>query len=367
MSENLSQILSSIYYDTKSKASFGGVQKLYTEAKILKPDLKLKEVEDWLSGELTYTLHFPARRRFKRNKILVNGIDEQWEADLVDMKAFSKQNDNFNYILTVIDCFSKYAFAVPIKNKAGVGLVGAFKKIFSKRKCFVLRTDRGTEFLNRNVQSFLKQQEVEHVTSFNQDIKCSIVERFNRTLKSKMFKFFTAKGTRRYIDELPNFLISYNESKHRTIKMAPSEVNKQNEKLVFKNIYGVCTLRDAIVKHKNSAKTMLKTGDKVRKKYDIKAFDKGYYPNWTDQLFTIEKTIKGDNKPYFRVKDYAGNIIQQRFYPEELQKVTENLHRIEKILKSRVKRGKTEYFVKWLNYPSNYNSWITDIEQLNNG
>jgi transposase InsO family protein len=367
MSENLGQILSSIYYDTKNKASFGGAQKLYIEAKILKPDLKLNQVKDWLSGELTYTLHFTARRKFKRNKILVNGIDEQWEADLVDMREFSKQNENYNYILTVIDCFSKYAFAVPIKNKAGVELVEAFKKTFIKRKCFVLRTDRGTEFLNRNVQSFLKQQEVEHITSFNQDIKCAIVELFNRTLKSKMFKFFTAKGIRRYIDELPNFLISYNNSKHRTIKMAPPELNKQNEKLVFKNIYGVCSLRDAIVKHKKSAKTTLKTGDKVRKKYDIKAFDKGYYPYWTDQLFTIEKTIKGDNKPYFRVKDYSGNIVHQRFYPEELQKVTENLHRIEKVLKTRIKRGKTEYFVKWLNYPSNYNSWVTDIEQLNNG
>jgi len=209
MSENLSQILSSIYYDTKNKGSFGGVQKLYTEAKTLKPDINLKQVKDWLSGELTYTLHFTARRRFKRNKILVNGIDEQWEADLVDMREFSKQNENY-YILTVIDCFSKYAFPVPMKNKTGVELVEALKKIFSIRKCLILRTDRGTEFLNRSVQTFLEQNEVQHITSFNQDIKCAIVERFNRTLKSKMFKFFTAKGTRRYIEELSNFLISYN-------------------------------------------------------------------------------------------------------------------------------------------------------------
>jgi hypothetical protein len=67
----------------------------------------------------------------------------------------------------------------------------------------------------------------------------------------------------------------------------------------------------------------------------------------------------------FRIKDYAGNLVNQRFYPQELQKITENLHRIEKVLKTRVRKGKTEYFVKWLNYPSTYNSWVTDIENLN--
>ncbi len=223
-------------------------------------------------------MHYPARRRFKRNKILVNCIDEQWEADLVDMKEFSIQNNNFNYILTAIDCFSKYGFIVPLKNKTGNELVEALKKIFKNRKCSVLRTDRGTEFLNKNVQNFLKVEGVEHFTSHDQEIKCAIVERFNRTLKSKMFKFFTAKGTRRYIDQLENFLISYNNSKHRTIKMSPNEVNKQNEKLVFKNIYGVTNIREILNNQKGRSKAKMEGGDKVRNKYVLKPFDKGYYP-----------------------------------------------------------------------------------------
>ena len=365
MSEVIGKLLSSIYYNTKNSASFGSVYKLYIEAKKFKSDLKISEVKKWLSGELTYTLHYPARRRFKRNKIIVNHIDEQWEADLVDMKEFSKQNNNFNYILTAIDCFSKYAFAVPLKNKTGNELVKALKKIFKNRKCSVLRTDRGTEFLNRNVQKFLKLEGVEHFTSHDQEIKCAIVERFNRTLKSKMFKFFTAKGTRRYIDQLENFLISYNHTKHRTIKMSPNEVNKQNEKLVFKNIYGVNNIREILNNQKGESKAEMEAGDKVRNKYILKPFDKGYYPTWTEHIYTIEKIIKGENKPYFILKDYSGNIIKQRFYAEELQKVSENLHRVEKVLKTRVRRGKREYFVKWLNYPSTYNSWVKDIKNLN--
>src|SRR5260221_13069267 len=112
MSDEIEKLLSSIYYNTKNSGSFGSVYKLYREAIKFKADLTFSEVKKWLSGELTYTLHYPARRRFKRNKILVNHIDEQWEVDLVDMREFSKENNSINYILTAIDCFSKYAFAV---------------------------------------------------------------------------------------------------------------------------------------------------------------------------------------------------------------------------------------------------------------
>ncbi len=96
----------------------------------------------------------------------------------------------------------------------------------------------------------------------------------------------------------------------------------------------------------------------------MKPFDKGYYPNWSDQVFTIEKVIKGDNQPVFVLKDYTGKVIQQKFYPQDLQKITENLYRIEKIIKTRTRNNKKEYFVKWLNYPDTYNSWVEDIESL---
>jgi hypothetical protein len=280
------------------------------------------------------------------------------------MREFAKHIDNYNYILTIIDCFSKYSFAVPLKNRSGEEIIKALKLVFQEKKCALLRTDKGTEFCNTDVRRYLNKENVVHFTSHDQEINCAIVERFNRTLKGKMFKYFTANGTRRYLEELPNFLI-YNNSKHRTIKMAPSEVNKNNEKLVFKNIYGVNNLSEAIINRKINNKTSINPGDKVRKKYSTKHFDKGYYPNWTDQILTIEKTIKGENQPVFRIKDYAGNLVNQRFYPQELQKITENLHRVEKVLKTRVRKGETEYFVKWLNYLSTYNSWVTDIENLN--
>ena len=350
--------LRKIYYDPENGASFSSVQKLYEAIKLKFPKASKSEVKNWLSGELAYTLHFPARKYFSRNRILVNHINEQWEADLVDLKELEKFNDNFKYILTVIDSFSKYAYAVALKSKTGNSLASAFKEIFKNKICFKLRTDRGTEFLNTNVQSLFKKHNIINFTSQNDSVKCAIVERFNRTLKSKMFKYFTAFGTRRYIDILDKLLRSYNNSIHRTIKMKPIAVNKNNELQVFKNIYGGVSMRQLI---KNVKAPTLKIGQKVRKKYNIGPLEKGYYPNWSDHIYTVDKSIN-EEIPLYHIKDYSGKPLKQRFYKEELQKVKENLYRIEKVIKTKVTKGKKQHFVKWLNYPDTFNSWVSDTD-----
>ncbi|RWR98555.1 hypothetical protein B4U79_09641, partial [Dinothrombium tinctorium] len=109
--------LNSVYYDPNHPASFASVEKLYNFAKEKFPNANKDEIKEWLSEQLTYTLHKQARKRFKRNKVLVSHMDEQWQADLADMRQVSSENKGFKYILTVIDIFSKYAWAVPIKNK----------------------------------------------------------------------------------------------------------------------------------------------------------------------------------------------------------------------------------------------------------
>src|SRR5882757_995858 len=99
------KILQSIYYNPKHQATFSSPERLYDAVK--DRGISLNKVKKWLSGELTYTLHRQSKKNFKRNKILVSHIDEQWEADLVDMREFASKNNKINYILTVIDCFSK--------------------------------------------------------------------------------------------------------------------------------------------------------------------------------------------------------------------------------------------------------------------
>ena len=113
------------------------------------------------------------------------------EADLVDMSRLKKVNDGTTFILTVIDVFSKLAWCVPLKNKSAASMVAAFTQLLSNGAPNTLQTDKGTEFLNRSLQKLLKEHGVHHFATHNEETKASIVERFNRTLKTRMWRYFT--------------------------------------------------------------------------------------------------------------------------------------------------------------------------------
>lgn len=346
-------LLNSIYYDIKNPNSFSNSNVLYKEAKKIDHKINLKDVENWLKAQFTHTLHKQPRRKFKRNRIIVEDIDEVWEADLVDMQEFAKQNNNYKYMLTVIDSMSKFAFAIPIKNKKSQEIVKAFERIFKQRQPLTIRTDQGKEFLNKEFKKLLMQKNINHFTSKNKDIKCAIIERFNRTLKSKMFKYFTSKGTRKFIDVIDDIINNYNNSYHRTIKMTPNQASYENRELLFKNIYG--TLKPERNKRE--------IGEKIRKLYDQKPFDKGFYPNWTDQTFEISDKST-DQLPLFKIKNEKNEKQKQRFYSNQIQEVIIDKYRVEKILKKRKYKGKNQCLVKWLNYPPEYNSWINENELI---
>jgi hypothetical protein len=171
-----------------------------------------------------------------------------------------------------------------------------------------------------------------------------------------MFKYFTHNGTRKFTDIISELVASYNNSKHSSIKAKPKDVTKVNEKEIFFNLYGVHTYRELLHKGRESK---LNAGEKVRLQLPAKPFDKGYNPNWSDQIFTVEKVIKERKKPYIVISDYYGKLLDRRFYPEDLQKVTETVYRVERIIRRRKRKGKLEYFVKWLNYPNSDNAWIS--------
>ena len=174
-----------------------------------------------------------------------------------------------------------------------------------------------------------------------------------------MFKYVTSIGKQKYIDKLQDFVDSYNRTKHRTIKMRPIDVNLDNEDEVFYNTYGVYTARDYLIQ---GAKGSMVKGEKVRMKYDLMPMEKSYLPNWSDQIYTIEKSIKGV-RPMYNIS-FNGQSIPQRFYPEELQKVKDRKYRVEKVVRTRRHNGRTEYFVKWVNYPSSFNSWVTNLDDI---
>ena len=139
------------YFDTKSPVAFTSPLALYREAKKRYPSLTFRQVKALLQSKDTYTLHKPVRYNFPRNRVIVTGIDDQWQADLVDISSLARFNKGYKFLLTCIDVFSKFAWVVPLKNKTGESLVNGFQSILDLgRSPEKLQTDKGTEFLNRN-------------------------------------------------------------------------------------------------------------------------------------------------------------------------------------------------------------------------
>ena len=180
--------LEQLYYAPKSPAGYAGEQALHKLAKHLSKKVKLKHVRDWLRKQQTYTLHKPIRKIFLRRKTVVAGINTQWQAYLADLSKLSKSNDKNRYLLYIIDVFSKYAWVVPMKDKTGKTLVIAFKSVLKSGQCTKsLQTDKGTEFKNKKFQNFLKTKKIHFFTTENPETVASIVERFQRTLKTRMW------------------------------------------------------------------------------------------------------------------------------------------------------------------------------------
>ena len=180
---------------------------------------------------LAEELHKPIRRKFKKRRVLVNGIDKIWAADLVDMQAFTKFNRGVKYLLAVIDIFSKYGWLIPLKDKTGKSVASALKTIFEKRKPKTMWVDKGKEFYNKDVKDLIELYSTEN------EEKSSVVERWIRMMKEKMWKYFSAKSTNVYIDQLPDLVKEYNNTRHSSIKMTPVKASKKENELTVWRIF----------------------------------------------------------------------------------------------------------------------------------
>lgn len=294
-------------------------------------------------------LHKPARRNYTRRKVIVRDIDETWQADLVDLKMYSKENRGYTFLLTVIDNVSKYAWALPLKQKTAVCLKKALSKIFEDgRVPKNVQVDRGSEFYNKDVKELLTSHKI-HMYSSYSNLKASIIERFNRTIKYWMWKKFTLNGNHKWLDLLDTLILQYNNRKHRTIGMKPVDVNHKNLKTVLDRIRSQKYYKNIKDKPK------FKVNDVVRISKLKHIFEKGYTPNWGTEIFWITKVFPSEPYTYY-LKDYKNEDIAGAFYEEELQKCRyPDVYLIEKIIK---KQG-DKLFVKWLGFDDSHNQWIS--------
>ena len=350
--ETLERKVMKIYYDPSDPGSYGGLQRLQRATGV-----SVKKLKPILQKNLTYTLHKPVRRRYSTNPTVALGIDHQWAADLADMKNLSKYNKGYKYLLTVVDVLSKYAWVVPLKNKTGAEQKRGFASIVEEgRKPVQLQTDKGSEFYNKTFQDYLKEQDIHHFST-QSDTKAAVVERFNRTLKDRLYRVLTANNTLSYLELLPQLVESYNGSIHRSIQMPPEDVTVYNDWKVWKRLYGK-QLNRKKTKHK------LNAGDKVRLSKVRRTFKKGYLPGWTEEIFVVARQLDTPT-PSYKIEEYDGTAVKGTFYEPELQKVVvteDDFFRVEKVLKRQDGRA----LIRWKGWPSKYDSWVNqkDIAAL---
>ena len=261
----LAKVLKKIYFDIKSPGGFGGVQPLYREAKkSLTCYFTPAMVAKWLKVSQVYTLHKPAVKKFPRLPVVVDGPELQLQADLIDYLPLKAENDGYRYLLVVVDCFSRKAWVEPLKTKSASDVMVGLKLIMD-RCGFVpekFQTDLGKEFYNAPIEQYLTSLGVKHFSTNNAEIKAGLVERLNRTISTKLFRYLYHKGNRRWIDVIQDLITTYNNSPHRTLGFRPPDtVTKENADEFADVIYAKNKMRYL---HKRIGTHTFKLGDYVR-------------------------------------------------------------------------------------------------------
>lgn len=297
-------------------------------------------------------LHRPARKNYVRRRVIIKGIDDLWQADLLELLPHAKENEGQRYILIVIDCLSKFVWYAGLKTKTGKDVAEGFEKILIEahpRKPRHLQTDQGKEFYNRTMNALLSGRNI-NLYSTGSNLKACIVERVIRTLKTWLWKEFGIRGSYKWIDIFYSKIVyKYNHRVHRSIGMAPAKVKgKQKEIRALENLYHTKTGKKRPPK--------FHVGDYVRISKRKGDFAKGYVPSWSTEIFKIAE-VKKTQPPTYILKDRENDDeIRGGFYEEELQLTKyPDTYLIEKVIR---KRGDMVY-VKWLGFDSRHNSWVS--------
>lgn len=308
-----------------------------------------------IKREVVHELHSPARRNFPRRRVIIKGLRDLFQIDLVEMIPYAKENKNFKYILTCINTFSKFAWAIPIKSKTSVEVTKAMESILETGKKNIpqnVHSDKGKEFWGKNFQDLMKRYNINHYITYS-NLKSSIVERFNRTLKNRMWREFSFNGNYRWIDMLQKLVNDYNNTIHRTTGYKPVAVNQKNAKSILRSVYSHLKVVDPKI-------AKFKEGDSVRISKYRHVFSKMYTPNWTNEIFSISKVQNTNPRTYIIADSQKQNILGG-FYEHELKKVKHpDVYLVEKV----IRRRKNQVLVKWLGMSPSYNSWISRTNVL---
>ena len=218
------------------------------------------------------------------------------------------------------------------------------------------------------MQDFFAENEVEFMTPYG-NTKCAFVERFIETFKRMIWRYMTDNATYKYVDVLQKLVETYNNSYHRSIGMAPSQVSEQNAKNVFTHMYGNPLYSDKSVK-KRQKRYKFKVGDHVRVAVKKGPFEKGYTQTYSSEIYEVAERLKHIEPIQYRLKSLNGQMVKGKFYPQELINVTYNpdqTYPVEKVLAKEKRNGVPYVKVKWLGWDKSYNSWIPEDQLVIRG
>lgn len=367
----MEEYLKKIWYDPGHPGSFAGPSKLYQVVKQEgKFNVGMSKIKKFLQNQDAYSLQKKVRRKgFKRRRVVVQGLDYQWEADLADVQNLSEHNDGIKFLLVIVDVFSRFLWVRPLKDRKAKSVIEAFKDVLmGPRRPRAIRTDKGSEFYNRFLQQYLKDQGIKMFYALN-ETKANFAERYIQTLKKRLYRYFTHLQKYKYLEILQDVVRSINHTPNRSLNgRKPASVTKENEDEVRLDAYLVRQKKDTRqlpLKKSSKMKKRLpytfKVGDQVRITHLRHLFQRDYDQTYTEEVFVIRERFVSQGIPIYKLKDLADDPIQGTFYASELQKVLKDektVWRIDKILRKRKVRGKEEVLVRWLGWPKKFDSWI---------
>ena len=272
-----------------------------------------RKIARYLRKNQTHSLHKPRRKKFKRRRIVVHYPYQIVQMDLIELRQISGSNKGYNYILLVIDLFSKKIWLRKMKTKTGRETADSIKSVIADMEWppQTVIFDEGNEFYNKYVYMIFAQYNI-HYYSIRTSTKAGAAERANRTIKSILWKYFTEHDTKSWVNQIESIQDTYNNTYHRVIKRAPNEVTWENRKEVFKVMFP--DINDRI-------KCKLQRGDRVRVAIYKDIFKKGYTQNWSKEIFTVKKILQRGGVCWYKIADQSGKVYPKSKYYYDLNLV----------------------------------------------
>ena len=315
-----------------------------------------------LQGIDAYTRHREYKQPKVYNPYYVYKHRQEIQADLIDMLQYPRQNDGVKHLLLLIDLFSRKIWVKPLKSKTGqemeTALADWLNNDMQNRPPKQFCSDSGREFNNRLVKTLFASRNIEQ-TFASGTSKASYAERANKTLEIMINKYMTQVQSFRYIDVLPDIVASYNLRGHRSLDgMSPEEADAPNNRLHVRGILMKNHSKRALTANKA---VKFRVGDRVRVKILAKKIGsdaRAYNPQFKGEYFEVVDINDRMMVPMYKIRSLnTGEVIQDRFYANELQKIVGDVFKVERVIRTRGRGRNKQLLIKWQFFDEQHNSW----------